>query len=163
MLILLCDKQVVNVQVWRNVSISRAAGLWRNRSSDWNSKRCLSTTCFGSVKPHLHDTTCCQNRLNVCIHDTTGCQLYRVYKHSNGCQTSCTTQFDNRLNEQWLFIQHGCQTGLTTGWMFVYTIQLVVKPVVQPVVSCKRGFSLFAHRTIIISHIQLHCGKCISG
>jgi len=31
-------------------------------------------------------------------------------------------------------------TGLTTGWMYVYTIQPVVKPVGQPVVSCKRGF-----------------------
>jgi len=26
-----------------------------------------------------------------------------------------------------------CQTGLTTGWMFVYTTQPVIKPVVQPV------------------------------
>jgi len=50
-------------------------------------------------------------------------RLYRVHKHSTCCQTG----FDNRLNEQWLFVQHGCQTGLTTGWMFVYTIQLVVK------------------------------------
>jgi len=33
--------------------------------------------------------------------------------------------------------QTGFQTGLTTGWMFVYTIQ----PVWQQVVSCKRGFS----------------------
>jgi len=31
---------------------------------------------------------------------------------------------------------------LTTGWMFVYTIQPVVRPVLQPVVSCKRGFNL---------------------
>ena len=52
-----------------------------------------------------------------------------------GCQTGTTgtTRFDNRLNEQWLLVQHGCQTGcqtglttgLTTGWMFVYTIQPV--------------------------------------
>jgi len=52
--------------------------------------------------------------------------LYRVYKHSTGCQTrlttglttgyivytagcqcGCTTRFNNRLNEQWLFVQHG--------------------------------------------------------
>ena len=98
-------------------------------------------------------------------------RLYRVYKHStrlneqwlfvhHGCQTGCTMRFDNWLKEQ-LFVQHGCQTGLynrfdngvertavrstrlTTGWMFVYTIQPVVKPVVKPVwqlvVSCKRG------------------------
>jgi len=81
-------------------------------------------------------------------------RLYRVYKHSTGCQTvfvkpvvqpglttGSTNRFDNRLNEQRLFVQHGCQTGcqthLTTSWMFVYTIQPVV--VWQPVVSCKRG------------------------
>jgi len=29
----------------------------------------------------------------------------------------------------------GCQTALTTGWMFVYTIQPAVKPVWQQVVS----------------------------
>jgi len=96
-------------------------------------------------------------------------RLYRVYRHSTGCQTclttaltngcivytdGCQTGFDNQLNEQWLFVQHGCQTGrqtrlttgLTTGWMFVYTIQPVVKPVVQPVwqpvVSCKRGITV---------------------
>jgi len=53
-------------------------------------------------------------------------RLYCVYKHSAGCQTrlttgcivytaGCTTRFDNRLNEQGLFVQ------------------LVVKPAVQPV------------------------------
>jgi len=58
--------------------------------------------------------------------------------YTAGCQGGCTTRFDNRLNEQWLFIQHACQTCLTTGWMFVYTIQ----PVVKPVVSCKRGITI---------------------
>jgi len=81
-----------------------------------------STTSAFTVKPRLHDTTCCE----------TGCQagltnrLYRVYKHSTGCQTGLTTD-------------------LTTGWMFVYTIQPIVKPDVQqvwqPVVSCKRGLT----------------------
>jgi len=33
---------------------------------------------------------------------TTGCIVYAA---------GCTTRFDNRLNEQWLFVQHGCQTG----------------------------------------------------
>ena len=102
------------------------------------------------LKLHLHDTTCCQTGL------TTGCIVYTA-----GCQTGCTTRFDNRLNEQWLFVQHGCQTscrfdnrlyrvyehstgcqcglttGLTTAWMFVYTIQPIIKPVVyiKPVVQ----------------------------
>ena len=103
------------------------------------------------LKPRLHDTTCCRTGL------TTGCN-YRVYKDSTGCQTgvttgcivytagcqtSCTTRFDNRLNKQ-LFVHHSCQTGFdnrlniclhdtpscqtgcTTGF-------------VKPVVSCKRG------------------------
>ena len=39
----------------------------------------------------------------------------------------------------------GYQNGLTTGWMFVHTMQPVVHPVVQPVwqpvVSCKRGLA----------------------
>ena len=30
---------------------------------------------------------------------------------------------------------------MTTGWMFVYTIQPVVKPVVQ-LISCKRGITV---------------------
>jgi len=82
------------------------------------------------------------NRLHVCIglHDTTGYdnRLYRVYKHSTGCQTrlstglttgcivytagcqtGCITRSDNRLNEQWLFVQQFVQPvvkpGLTTG------------------------------------------------
>jgi len=70
------------------------------------------------LKPRLRDTTCCQTGL------TTGCIVYTA-----GCQTGCTTRFDNRLNEQRLFVQHGCQSGC----------QLVSQPVWQPVVSCKRG------------------------
>jgi len=54
--------------------------------------------------------------------------------YTAGCQTGCTTRFDN-LNEQWLFVQHGSQTVLTTGWVFVYTIQPVVKRVVEPLDS----------------------------
>jgi len=91
-------------------------------------------------------STGCQSRLTTGL--TTGCIVYTA-----GCQTGCRTRFDNRLNEQWLFVQHGCQSGcqirlttsLTTGCMLVYTIQPVVKPVVQPfwqpVVLCIRGIS----------------------
>jgi len=60
------------------------------------------------------------------------------------CQTSCTTRFDNQLNEQCCSFnavvkpvwQPVLRAGLTTGWMFVYMIQPVVTPVWQPVVSC---------------------------
>ena len=60
-----------------------------------------------SLKPRLHDTTCCQPVVQPGL--TAGCIVYTA-----GCQTGCTARFDNRLNEQ-LFVQHGCQTGLTTG------------------------------------------------
>ena len=80
------------------------------------------------LKPRLHNRTCCQSGYQTGL--TNGCIVYTA-----GCQSGCTTRFDNRLKEQWLFVQHdcqtGCQTGLTSGWMFVYTIQPVVKPVVQ--------------------------------
>ena len=71
-----------------------------------------------SVKPRLHDTTCCQRS---------------CHKHSTGCQSGLTTGC--------IVYTAGCQTGVTTGWMFVYTIQPVVKPVVQSVVSYKWGIS----------------------
>jgi len=60
-----------------------------------------------------------------------GCVVYTA-----GCQTGCTTRFDNWLNEQWLFVQHGCQTRLTTelttGCIVYANIQPVVNPVWQP-------------------------------
>jgi len=75
-----------------------------------------------TLKPRLHDTTCCQPR----------------------CQTGCTT----RLTTGWT---NSCSFNTVVpvcGGMFVYTIQPVVKPVVQPVVvwqpvvSCKRGLNI---------------------
>ena len=87
-------------------------------------------------------STGCETRLTTSL--TNGCIVYTA-----GCQTGCTTRFDNRLNEQWMFIQHGCQsgchtrltTGLTTGCIVYANIQPVVKLDSQPVVSCKRGIS----------------------
>jgi len=73
---------------------------------------------------------------------TTGCIVYAA-----GCQTGCTTRFDNgvertvavrstRLSNRWF------DNRLTTGWMFVYTIQPVVSPVVQP----NRLYNRFVNR-----------------
>ena len=78
------------------------------------------------VKPVVKHSTGCQTRL------TTGCIVYTAR-----CQTSCTTRFDNRLNEQRLFVQHGCQTGLY-----------------NPVVSCKRGTSRPLHSRRYIAPCQ---------
>jgi len=96
-----------------------------------------STVC---LIPHLHDTTGCQISL------TTGCivqtniqpvvkrvwQLCWTNSHCSqplyvqpvvkpGCTTGCI--------HDTVVCQTGCQMGLTTGWMLVYTIQQIVKPV----------------------------------
>jgi len=54
------------------------------------------------------------NRLYRVYKHTTGCQTRlttgltnRCIVYTAGCQTGCTTRFNNRLNEQWLFVQHG--------------------------------------------------------
>jgi len=64
------------------------------------------------LKPRLHETACCQTHWQPVRQQV----RYRVYKHPTGCQTCCST-----------------------GWMFVYKMQPVVRPVEQPVVSCKRS------------------------
>jgi len=87
-------------------------------SGKWPKRQCIiytSSVVPVAIKPHLHDTTCCHTGL------TTGCIVYTniqpVVKtgltngcivYTAGCQYGCTTRFDKRLNEQWLFIQHGC-------------------------------------------------------
>jgi len=97
----------------------------------------LDDRCTGNIKPRLHDTTRCQTGL------TTGCIMYTntqpavkpvwqpVWQTAVTCiqpvvKPVWQTRFDNRLNKQWLFVQHGCQQWLSNRW--------------QPVVSCKRGF-----------------------
>jgi len=64
---------------------------------------------------HKHSTGC-QTHLTTCL--TNGCIVYTAC-----CQTGCTTQLDNRLNEQWLFVQP--------------VVKLVVKRVWQPVECCE--------------------------
>jgi len=63
------------------------------------------------------------NRLDVCIHDTAG------------CQTGLYNRFKN-----WLYTRYSrfVKPGLTTGWMFVYTI--------QPVASCIQTFTGLSNR-----------------
>ena len=68
----------------------------------------LSNRCDNRLRRVYKHSSGCQTRLTTGL--TTGCIVYTA-----GCQTGCTTRFDNRLNEQWLFVQ------------------LVVKPAVQPV------------------------------
>jgi len=47
-------------------------------------------------------------------------RLYRVYKHSTGCQNvfvKLVVQpgLSTRFGDEQLFVQHGCQTGCQTG------------------------------------------------
>jgi len=77
-------------------------------------------------------------------------RLYRVYKHSTGCQTRLTTGLI-KLSCIQPVVKPIVQPSLTTGWTnsgcsFNTVVQPVVKPVWQPVwqpvVSCKRGLTL---------------------
>jgi len=117
-------------------------------------------SCF--IKPRLHNTTCCQTGLATdCIVYTNihpfdnrfDNQLYRVYSR---LLNRIDNPIDNWLNEQWLYVQHGCQTGCqsclttgcihdTAGWMFVYMTQPVVITVWQPV--CNRLYRINKHPT----------------
>jgi len=98
-------------------------------------------------------------------------RLYRVYRHSTGCQTRLTTGLTNAVSCIQLVVKQVVQRGLTTGWMNSCSFNTVVKPVVKPVwqpfdnrldvclhdtavvnpvvepvwqpaVSCKRGFKV---------------------
>jgi len=99
-------------------------------------------------KPRLHDTTCCQTLNVCCIHDTTGCQKVEATVVQPVVKPGCTTRFDNRLNEQWLLLFISRLFSAVADWLSnillhmvcisanlypVYTIQPVVKAVVQPV------------------------------
>ena len=122
-----------------SLKIAPSHGEYGPPSNTWF----LGPTPLQTVRPRLHNTA--------------------------GCQTGCTTGLTTVLNEQPLFIlpvvkpgcttclttgcihdtagcQTGCQTNLKTGWMFVCTIQPVVKPVWQPVVSCIQTFNQLSNR-----------------
>ena len=81
----------------------------------------------------IHGTTGCQTRCQTSCQSglTTGCIVYTniqpvvkpvwqpVWQTAVSCiqpvvKPRCTTGLTTVLNEQWLFIQHGCQTGCQT-------------------------------------------------
>jgi len=114
----------------------------------WQPGKCLYTRYNRLSMYHVYKhSTGSQTRL------TTSCIVYTA-----GCQTGCTTRFDNQLNEEWLFVQHGCQTGCQTSWMFLYTIQPDVNPVWQPVASCKRGITVLPSG----DSLWLTCVSCLA-
>jgi len=85
-----------------------------------------------NLKPLLHDTTCCQSGCQTGCGLTTSCI---VYIYSIGCQTRLSNHLSNRLynrlynrfdNRLYRVNKHPTGCGLTTGWMFVYTIQPAV-------------------------------------
>jgi len=80
-------------------------------TTGWTNSGCLFNTVERTVAVR---STRLSNRSSNPFDDRFDHRLYREYEHSTGCQTSSTN-------------------ALTTGWMFVYTIQPVVKLVVQPV------------------------------
>jgi len=79
---------------------------------------CRAHNC-DRLKPRLHDTTCCQTGLTTgivsCIQTFNRLSnpfdnrfdKWAVSRIQPVVKPGCTT----RLDEQWLFVQHGCQTG----------------------------------------------------
>ena len=105
--------------------------LWQLCPQYWQPAGLILTE-WHPVKPRLHDTTCCQTGCQTSCHTglTTACIVYTA-----GCQTGYTTRFDNRLNEQWLFVQPG---WTNSGCLFNTVVKPVWQLVWQPAVSCKQ-------------------------
>jgi len=74
-----------------------------------------------------------------CIHDTTGCQTKLVCNRLYRVEQTATVR----------------STGWTNSGCSFNTIQPVVKPVWQPVVSCKRGSTMPCSLMCILVHGQL--------
>ena len=113
----------------------------------------VTNQCNNSL--HKTGNTCCFSLTNGCI----------VY--TAGCRTGCTTRFDNRLNEQWLFVQHGCQTDCQTGLYnrfdnrverTVRSFNTVVKPCLSNRLYRVNGFKkdLHGNRHFPPSHNPFH-------
>ena len=98
------------------------------------------------VKPVWQPVVSCVqtfNRLSNPFDNRFDNRLYRVYSRlSYLLYKRSVAVRSTRLNEQWLFVQHGCQTmfvepvvqpGLTTGWTNSCSFNTIVKPVVKPV------------------------------
>ena len=73
------------------------------------------------LKPRLHDTTCFQ---------TGWMFVYTIQP----VVKPVVQPVDNRLDKQWLFVQHVCPSGLSNR-----LYNPIWQPVWQPVVSCKGG------------------------
>jgi len=86
----------------------------RNNNATWNTQRNTQNTRYNALNSE---------------HSTGSVSRYTPFTRYNRVERTTVVRSTG--------CQTGFQTGLTTGWMFVYTIQ----PVWQQVVSCKRGFS----------------------
>jgi len=112
-------------------------GLHSSHPARVEKVRCFCSSRFWTVKPRLHDTTCCQ----------TGCQT--------GLTTGCIV-FDNRFDKRlyrvysWL-LNRLYNVGLTTGWTnsgcsFNMVVKPVWQPVWQPVVCLFTRYSRLSNR-----------------
>ena len=81
------------------------------------------------------------NRLSNRLCNRLDNRLYGVNKHPTGCQT-------------------GCQNGLITSWMFVYTIQPVVKPCLSNRFE-KHGLTTVFNEQLFVQPVVKPC--CTTG
>jgi len=133
----------------RMLSVTEVHALYGCLSCGWlcvatlatvgSGRACSSTGGFlVLVIPRFHDTTGCLTRsttvlneqpLFVQLHVLNEQSLFVQLVVKPGCTTSLTTDLTTGCIHDTAGCKTGCQTGFTTRGMFVYMIQLVVKPV----------------------------------
>ena len=110
------------------------------------------------------------NFISACLFWFAECQNLRRVLNFKIMQTNYINKRENVNVNQ---LSTDCSTGWTIGWKLVYTMQQVVQPVWQSVVSCKRGLtwhSIDIHaagatctfalkRAILLSYDNAQCAK----
>jgi len=102
------------------------------------------------------------NQLNVCIHDTDN-RLYRVYKHSTGCQTRLTTGLTTGcISCIHPVVKPVVHPGLTTGWTNSCSFNTVWQPFWQPVGCLFTRYSRLSNRLSTVWQPAVSCKRGIT-
>ena len=138
-----CIYLSIKMQTWIKCVMLLVYFMWMNSNIDrlW--------LLWSFLIPHLHDAAGCQTGLYNWFWNPNVQPLFVQPVDKPGltnpvslCWTNSHCSFSRLSNR--------LSNGLATGWMFVYTIQPIVKPVCQsdwqPLVSCIQTFNRLSNR-----------------